>query len=148
MRYLTSGSKQNLHEITDEALFPTDTQNLVLLKNMEFYSLCEHHLLPFFGKVHVGYWPEKEMIGLSKIPRIVDLYARRLQTQERLGEQILQALEGTLKPRGLGVVIEASHLCMMMRGVEKQGVEVVTQHLSPSLQQEETLCAEFFSTLR
>ncbi len=128
MKFLTSGLTQSPEEIVKGALFPADTQNLVLLKDIEFYSLCEHHLLPFFGKVHVGYYPSKDIIGVSKIPRIIDLYARRLQTQERLGEQILRALEGVLQPRALGVVIEASHLCMMMRGVEKQGATVLTHH--------------------
>ncbi len=133
MRFLTGGYNSTPEQILGDALFHAETQGLVLLKNIEFYSLCEHHLLPFFGKVHVGYIPSKKVIGLSKIPRVIDLYARRLQTQERLGQQILKAFEKILEPHGIGVVIEAAHLCIMMRGVEKQGASVRTHHFGGEL---------------
>lgn len=126
---LTSGYGQGLHAIINGALFKADTSGMVIVKDIELYSLCEHHLLPFYGKAHVAYVPRDTMIGLSKIPRIVDMYARRLQVQERLGQQICDALEETLKPKGVGVVIEANHLCMMMRGVAKQHSVAVTSHL-------------------
>lgn len=128
-KFLTSGYQQNLDEVVKDALFDADTEGMVIVKDIECYSLCEHHILPFFGKVHVGYIPNKKVIGLSKIPRIVDMFARRLQIQERLGEQICDALDQALQPKGIGVVIEASHLCMMMRGVEKQHSLAVTSHV-------------------
>ena len=124
--FLTSGYDQKLEKIVNNALMPVDTEGMVIVKDIEVYSLCEHHLLPFFGKVHVGYIPRKHVIGLSKIPRIVDMFARRLQVQERMGQQICDALEKILKPKGIGVVIECSHLCMMMRGVQKQHSTAVT----------------------
>lgn len=124
--FLTSGSRQSADQIVNNALMPADTEGMVIVKDIELYSLCEHHLLPFFGKVHVGYIPNKHVIGLSKIPRIVDMFARRLQVQERMGQQICNALEKILKPKGIGVVIECSHLCMMMRGVQKQHSTAVT----------------------
>ena len=124
--FLTSGYDQTLDDIVNNALMPVDTDGMVIVKDIEMYSLCEHHMLPFFGKVHVGYIPDAHVIGLSKIPRIVDMFARRLQVQERMGEQICDALEKILKPKGIGVVIEANHLCMMMRGVQKQHSTAVT----------------------
>jgi GTP cyclohydrolase IA len=127
--FMTSGYNQNLEMIVNGALYPADTDGMVIVKDIECYSLCEHHLLPFVGKVHVGYVPDKTVIGLSKIPRIVDMFARRLQVQERLGQQICDALQGILKPKGIGVVIEASHFCMMMRGVEKQHSSAVSSHM-------------------
>ena len=148
MQFLTGGYKETLEEVVGEALFPAETEELVLVREIEFYSLCEHHLLPFFGKVHIGYLPGKEMIGLSKIPRIVDLFARRLQTQERLGEQILEALETSLKPRGLAVIVEARHLCMMMRGVKKQHPSVLTRHFGGILKKEGSLRKEFLDAVR
>lgn len=147
LEFLTSGYSQSSEEITKDALFPAETKELVLLKGIEFYSLCEHHLLPFFGVVHVGYLPSKKMIGLSKIPRIIDLYARRVQTQERLGGEILHTLEETLKPRGIGVVIEAKHLCMMMRGVGKQNTLIRTHHFGGELQTGASSREEFLSAL-
>ena len=125
-QFLTSGYDQNLDDIVNKALMPVDTEGMVIVKDIECYSLCEHHLLPFFGKVHVGYIPRKNVIGLSKIGRIVDMFARRLQVQERMGQQICDALESILKPKGIGVVVEANHLCMMMRGVQKQHSTAVT----------------------
>lgn len=125
-QFLTKGYTENLETIVNKALFPSETDGMIVTTDIECYSLCEHHLLPFIGKVHVGYVPGKHIIGLSKIPRIIDMFARRLQTQERLTQQICDALEKVLKPKGVGVVIEAEHLCMMMRGVEKQHSKAVT----------------------
>jgi GTP cyclohydrolase I len=121
---------------------------MVLVKDIECYSLCEHHLLPFVGKVHVAYIPDKKVIGLSKIPRIVDMFARRLQVQERLGEQICEALESVLKPKGIGVVMEASHFCMMMRGVEKQHSVAVTSHVKGLFKEDARTRQEFLELIR
>jgi len=127
--FLTSGYDQSLEKIVNGALYPADTDGMVIVKDIECYSLCEHHILPFVGKVHVGYVPDKHIIGLSKIARIVDMFARRLQLQERLGQQICDALDEVLKPKGIGVVVEAEHFCMMMRGVEKQHSKAVTSQV-------------------
>lgn len=118
--YLTQGYHQDLKEITNDAIFPTDNNELILVKNIEFYSLCEHHLLPFYGVAHVGYLPNDKVIGLSKMARIVDMYARRLQIQENLTKQIAQAVMDMTGARGACVVMDAYHMCMMMRGVNKQ----------------------------
>jgi len=123
---LTAGYGQSVDEVINGALFPAETDGMIILKDIECYSLCEHHLLPFVGKVHVGYVPGKYILGLSKIARIVDMYARRLQTQERLTQHICDALEGVLKPKGIGVICEADHFCMMMRGVSKQHSRATT----------------------
>jgi len=127
--FLTSGYDKSLEKVVNGALYPANTDGMVIMKDIECYSLCEHHLLPFVGKVHVGYVPDKHIIGLSKIPRIIDMFARRLQMQERLGQQICDALDEVLKPKGIGVVIEADHMCMMMRGVEKQHSKAVTSQV-------------------
>ena len=134
-QHFTSGYKQDLQTIVNKALYPVDTEGMVIVKDIEFFSLCEHHLLPFFGKIHVGYVPHKNVIGLSKIPRIIDMFARRLQVQERMGQEICDALESVLKPKGIGIVIEAQHLCMMMRGVEKQHSQAVTSCVKGLLKQ-------------
>jgi GTP cyclohydrolase I len=126
LRYLTSGYETNLHEIVNGALFDVEYDEMVIVKDIEFFSMCEHHLLPFYGKMHVAYIPGEKVIGLSKIPRIVDMFARRLQVQERLTQQIADTLNEVLKPKGVGVVCEARHFCMMMRGVEKQHSGTVT----------------------
>ena len=124
--YFTSGYEQNINEIVNGAVYHESNNNLVVLKDVEFYSLCEHHLLPFFGKCHIGYVPDGKIIGLSKLPRIIDMYSRRLQVQERLTAQIADAINKLLKPKGVAVVMDAVHLCMMMRGVEKQNSKTMT----------------------
>ena len=126
MRWLTRGYELSVHDAIGEALFEEEHHNMVLVKDIEMYSMCEHHLLPFFGKVHVAYIPNGKIVGLSKLPRVVEIFARRLQVQERLTEQIAQALMDVLQPQGVAVVVEAAHLCMMMRGVEKQNSKTVT----------------------
>jgi GTP cyclohydrolase I len=126
MTFLTRGYTQDVTEVLHEALFEVDYDEMVIVKDIEFYSLCEHHLLPFFGKAHVAYLPKGQVIGLSKIPRLVDVFARRLQVQERLTRQIAEAITDAIQPQGVAVILEASHLCMMMRGVEKQRSTTVT----------------------
>jgi GTP cyclohydrolase I len=129
MRWLTRGYELDVERVVGNAVFEADTQNMVMVRDIELYSLCEHHMLPFFGKAHVAYIPNRHIVGLSKLPRIVEVFARRLQVQERLTEEIAQAVESVLRPKGVGVVIEAYHLCMMMRGVEKQNSKTITSSL-------------------
>jgi len=129
MRWLTRGYELSVDDVIRGAIFDEDHHNMVIVKDIEMYSLCEHHLLPFFGKVHVAYIPNGRIVGLSKIPRVVEVFARRLQVQERLTEQIAQSLCEVLDPLGVGVVIEAYHLCMMMRGVQKQNSKTITSAL-------------------
>lgn len=126
IQFLTSGNCQDPAEILKSAMFAEDYNDMVIIKDIELYSLCEHHILPFFGKAHVAYIPDGHIVGLSKIPRIVDVFARRLQVQERLTHDILECINNTLKPKGVAVVIEASHMCMMMRGVQKQNSVTTT----------------------
>jgi GTP cyclohydrolase I len=126
MLWMTQGYHQDARTVIGDALFEESHNNMVLVRDIELYSMCEHHMLPFFGKAHVAYIPDKHIVGLSKLARVVDIYARRLQVQERMTEEIAQALTDVLKPKGVGVVIEASHLCMMMRGVQKQNSKTVT----------------------
>ena len=126
LQFLTQGYDQNVEDVVNDAIFNEEYDEMVIVKDIECYSLCEHHLLPFFGKCHVGYIPQKKIIGLSKIPRIVDMFARRLQVQERLTKQIAEALHDVLNPAGVAVVIEAQHLCMMVRGVQKQHSQTMT----------------------
>ena len=126
MKFLTSGYSMNPKEILEGAMFKEDYNEMVIIKDIELYSLCEHHMLPFFGKAHIAYIPNGHIVGLSKIPRVVDVFARRLQVQERLTEQILDCINDTMKPQGVAVVIEASHMCMMMRGVQKQNSMTTT----------------------
>jgi GTP cyclohydrolase IA len=126
LAWLTRGYQENVHDVVNGAIFEEQHESMVLVRDVEVYSLCEHHMLPFFGKAHVAYIPNGRILGLSKVPRIVDVFARRLQVQERLSDQIADALMDVLEPQGVGVVIEAQHLCMMMRGVEKQNSTTVT----------------------
>ncbi len=129
LRFLTRGYDLSLAEVVRDAVFEEAHESMVLVRDIEIYSMCEHHMLPFFGKAHVAYLPNGRIIGLSKIPRLVDMFARRLQVQERLTDQVADALMGVLAPHGVGVVIEAYHLCMMMRGVEKQNSKTITSAL-------------------
>jgi GTP cyclohydrolase I len=126
LAFLTKGYKQSVQEVLHGALFDVNYDEMVIVKDIEFYSQCEHHLLPFFGRAHIAYVPQGKVIGLSKIPRIVDVFARRLQVQERLTREVAEAIEDAIHPQGVGVVMEAQHLCMMMRGVEKQNSSTVT----------------------
>ncbi|HNY94084.1 MAG TPA: GTP cyclohydrolase I FolE [Flexilinea sp.] len=144
-RETCSGYQQNLKEIVNGAVFHEKSNGMVLVKDIEFYSLCEHHMLPFFGMVHVAYLPDEKIIGLSKIPRIVDMYARRLQVQERLTTQIMEAIEEILQPKGCGVLIEASHLCAMMRGVKKDQAKLITTNFSGLFLKDETIRSDFFN---
>ena len=129
LSWLTRGYRQDVREVVGDALFAESHASMVMVRDIELYSLCEHHLLPFFGKCHVAYIPNGKIVGLSKLPRLVDMFARRLQVQERLTEEVAEAVESVLRPRGVGVVIEAEHLCMMMRGVEKQNSKTITSAL-------------------
>ena len=129
MGFLTQGYAMTLEDTVGDALFEEDHENMVMVRDIELYSMCEHHMLPFFGKAHVAYIPRKRIVGLSKLPRIVDMFARRLQVQERLTEQVAKAIDEVLEPLGVGVVIEAYHMCMMMRGVEKQNSRTITSAL-------------------
>ena len=126
LEWLTRGYETDIADVIGDALFEETHESMVMVRDIELYSLCEHHMLPFFGKAHIAYIPNGRIVGLSKLPRVVDVFARRLQVQERLTEQIAQALSDVLQPRGVGVVIEAQHLCMMMRGVQKQNSSTIT----------------------
>jgi len=138
MLFLTQGYKQDAEEILRSAMFKEDYDDMVIIKDIELYSLCEHHMLPFFGKAHIAYIPNGHIVGLSKIPRVVDVFARRLQVQERLTHDILEAINNTLQPKGVAVVIEASHMCMMMRGVQKQNSVTTTSGFRGQFEKIET----------
>ncbi len=142
-RFLTHGYDQSVEELLNGALFSVEYDEMVIVRDIELYSLCEHHLLPFFGKCHVAYLPSDRVIGLSKIPRIVDMFARRLQVQERLTQQIAQTITEWIRPRGVGVVIEAKHLCMMMRGVEKQNSSMITSAMLGTFREDQRSRTEF-----
>lgn len=145
LQFLTSGYQADPREAVRDALFVEQYDEMVLVRDIEVYSLCEHHLLPFFGKAHVGYLPNGKVIGLSKLPRLVDVFARRLQVQERLTREIAEAIQSLLDPIGVGVVIEASHLCMMMRGVQKQNSSTVTSCLLGEFRADQRTRAEFMT---
>ena len=138
MRFLTSGYDMDPKQILESAMFKEEYKEMVIVKDIELYSLCEHHVLPFFGKAHIAYIPNGHIVGLSKIPRVVDVFARRLQVQERLTEQILECINDTLKPQGVAVVIEASHMCMMMRGIQKQNSTTTTSGFRGAFKEIET----------
>ena len=138
MKFLTEGYEKDPQQILQSAMFSEDYNEMVIVKDIELYSLCEHHMLPFFGKAHIAYIPNGKIVGLSKIPRVVDVFSRRLQVQERLTEQILDCINDTLEPRGVGVVIEASHMCMMMRGVQKQNSTTTTSGFRGAFKETDT----------
>ncbi len=146
--FLTRGYKQDPEAMLQGALFPVNYDEMVIVKDIEMFSLCEHHMLPFFGKVHVAYIPKGKVIGLSKLPRLVDIFARRLQIQERLTTQIAESIERAIQPLGVGVVVEARHLCMMMRGVEKQHSMAVTSHMLGAFRNNMQTREEFLSLIR
>ncbi|MGH1472341.1 MAG: GTP cyclohydrolase I FolE [Cellvibrionaceae bacterium] len=147
MKFLTKGYGQTLEEVVNGALFPSDSSEMVLVKNIELYSLCEHHLLPFIGKAHVAYIPNGKVLGLSKIARIVDMYARRLQIQEQLTTEIAQTIQEVTSSMGVGVIIEAKHMCMMMRGVEKQNSSMTTSAMLGGFRNNPATRTEFLSLL-
>ena len=146
-RYFTQGYGVDIDEIVSDAIFEEKQEEMVLLKDIDFYSLCEHHLVPFFGKCHIAYVPDNRIIGLSKLARVVDVYARRLQVQERMTREIAHAIDRHLKPHGVAVVIEAQHLCMMMRGVEKQNSIATTSTMLGEFKENAATRMEFFSLL-
>jgi GTP cyclohydrolase IA len=148
LEFLTRGYQQDADRVLQGALFDVTYDEMVIVKDIEMFSLCEHHLLPFFGKVHVAYIPNGKVLGLSKIPRLVDIFARRLQVQERLTVQIAETIQSAIQPQGVGVVIEARHLCVMMRGVEKQHSSAVTSHMLGSFRTLQNTREEFLSLIR
>ncbi|HET9789841.1 MAG TPA: GTP cyclohydrolase I FolE [Candidatus Angelobacter sp.] len=146
--YLTKGEKEDPGSVLNGALFEVSYDEMVIVKDIEMFSMCEHHVLPFFGKVHVAYIPDGKVVGLSKIPRLVDIFARRLQIQERLTVQIAETIQNAIQPLGVGVVIEARHLCVMMRGVEKQHSSAVTSHMLGTFRSSDKTREEFLSLIR
>ena len=143
LQFLTRGYTQTVEEVIGTAIFEEPHDSMVMVKDIEVYSLCEHHMLPFFGKAHIAYIPNGRIVGISKFPRIVDVFARRLQLQERLTEEIAQAIEGALNPQGVGVVVEAMHLCMMMRGVQKQNSKTITSAVRGLFRRDQRTREEF-----
>ena len=148
LQFLTKGYNEDARKILRGALFSVEYDEMVIVKDVEVFSLCEHHLLPFFGKVHVAYIPKGKVIGLSKIPRLVEVFARRLQVQERMTRQIAEAIEDAIHPQGVGVVVEARHLCMMMRGIEKQHSSTVTSTMLGTFREHQQTRQEFLSLVR
>ena len=148
LTFLTSGYAVNIDEVINEALFTVDYSEMVIVKDIDFYSLCEHHLLPFFGKCHIAYMPSRKIVGLSKLPRLVEMFARRLQVQERLTTQIAQTLNEVLQPRGVAVVVEALHMCMLMRGVEKQNSMAVSSAMLGAFRESKQTRDEFLALVR
>jgi GTP cyclohydrolase I len=145
LRYLTSGYRMDVHKILNGALYDVKYDEMVVVRDIEFFSMCEHHMLPFYGKMHVAYLPNKKVIGLSKIPRLVDVFARRLQIQERLTQQVAQTIQETINPLGVGVICEAKHLCMMMRGVEKQHSGAMTSAMLGAFRERKDTRDEFLA---
>lgn len=148
MKFLTSGYTQDVQTLLNGAVFHEDYDDMVVVKDVEFYSQCEHHMLPFFGKAHIGYIPNGRIVGLSKIPRLVDMFSRRLQVQERLTTEIAQALEEALKPRGVAVVLEGAHMCMLMRGVQKQDATMITSHMMGAFRSDRATRQEFMALVK
>jgi GTP cyclohydrolase I len=148
MRFMTQGYRQDIDHLLNGALFPIEYDEMVIVKDIDFFSMCEHHLLPFFGKCHVGYLPNKKVVGLSKIPRVVDAFSRRLQVQERLTLQIAETLKKKLNAHGVAVVMEARHLCMMMRGVEKQNTVAVSSSMLGVFRTQQQTREEFLKLIR
>jgi GTP cyclohydrolase I len=148
LRFLTSGYAQDPKALINEALFTVTYDEMVVVKDIDVFSLCEHHLLPFYGKAHVAYIPNGKVVGLSKIPRLVDMFARRLQVQERLTVQIAEAIQDHIQPRGVGVIVEAMHFCMMMRGVEKQNSVAVTSCMLGAFRERQPTREEFLALIR
>jgi GTP cyclohydrolase IA len=148
MRYLMSGYHTTLSDIVNGALFSVKCDEMVVVKNIEFFSMCEHHMLPFFGRVHIAYLPKDKVIGLSKLPRIVDMFARRLQLQERMTQEIAEAISHVVSPRGVGVLCEAQHFCMMMRGVEKQHSDTVTSTMLGGFRKNKATRDEFLALVK
>jgi len=148
LKFLTRGYTQDVDALLNGAIFNEEYDDMVVVRDIELYSLCEHHLLPFFGKAHIAYIPNGRIVGLSKIPRLVDMYARRLQVQERLTTEIAEAIEEALQPRGVGVVIEAAHMCMRMRGVEKQDSSMVTSHVMGAFRTDRATRQEFMALVK
>ena len=146
--FLTQGYQQDLQELLNQALFEAESDEMVIVKDIDFYSLCEHHMLPFFGRCHVAYLPRKRIIGLSKLPRIVDVFARRLQVQERMTHDIAQTISSLVEPQGVGVVVEAQHLCMIMRGVEKQNSYAITSTMLGRFREDARTSGEFLDLIR
>jgi len=147
MRYFTEGYGQDPVQILNNALFEVDYDEMVIVKDIDFYSLCEHHMLPFFGRVHVAYIPNGKVVGLSKIPRVAEMFARRLQVQERLTMQIAETLETVLQPKGVAVVVESIHLCMMMRGVQSQNASAITSSIRGEFERDSKTRAEFMDLI-
>jgi GTP cyclohydrolase I len=147
-RFLTEGYHQDPREILNNALFDVSYDEMVVVKDIDFYSLCEHHMIPFFGRAHVAYIPNGKVVGLSKIPRLVEMFARRLQVQERMTTEIAETIEEVLRPKGVGVVVEASHLCMMMRGVERQNAYAISSSLKGSFNEDPKTRSEFMELIR
>lgn len=145
LKYLTRGYTQDINKVINGAIFTQDCDDMVIVKDIEFYSLCEHHMLPFFGKCHIGYIPKGKVFGVSKLARLVDVFARRLQIQERMTQQIAQQIFEIIEPEGVGVIVEAQHLCMRMRGVEKQNSQMVTSSMLGSFRKETATRMEFLS---
>ncbi|HHZ91943.1 TPA: GTP cyclohydrolase I FolE [Candidatus Poribacteria bacterium] len=148
LQFLTQGYTQNVDAIVNGAIFDEEFDDMVIVRDIEFYSLCEHHILPFFGKCHVGYIPNKKIVGLSKVPRIIDMLARRLQVQERLTDQIAQVVNELIQPQGIAVVMEAQHMCMMIRGVEKQRSSTITNVMLGTFREKDSTRAEFLQSIK